>query len=66
MKRMTFLESSSMARTTGFTATATINMLLNNLWSKKSFPPELVGENERCIDFLLSYLSARNVTMSQN
>ena len=60
-------KSSSMARTTGFTATATINMLLNNLWSKKGvFPPELVGENEQCIDFLLSYLSARNVTMSQN
>ena len=60
-------KSSSMARTTGFTATATINMLLNNLWSKKEFfPPELVGENEQCIDFLLSYLSARNVTMSQN
>ena len=62
-----FSKSSSMARTTGFTATATINMLLNNLWSKKGvFPPELVGENEQCIDFLLSYLSARNVTMSQN
>ena len=60
-------KSSSMARTTGFTATATINMLLNNLWSKKGvFSPELVGENEQCIDFLLSYLSARNVTMSQN
>ena len=60
-------KSSSMARTTGFTATATINMLLNNLWDKKGvFPPELVGKNEQCIDFLLSYLSARNVTMSQN
>ena len=60
-------KSSSMARTTGFTATATINMLLNNLWSKKGvFPPELVGENEQCVDFLLSYLSARNVTMSLN
>ena len=60
-------KSSSMARTTGFTATATINMLLNNLWSKKGvFPPELVGENEQCVDFLLSYLSTRNVTMSQN
>ncbi|MAJ19887.1 MAG: hypothetical protein CMF97_02270 [Candidatus Marinimicrobia bacterium] len=60
-------KSSSMARTTGFTATATINMLLNNLWSKKGvFPPELVGKNEQCIDFLLSYLSSRNVTISQN
>ena len=60
-------KSSSMARTTGFTATATINMLLNNLWRKKGvFPPELVGKNEQCIDFLLSYLSSRNVTISQN
>ena len=43
-----------MARTTGYTATATINMLLNNLWDKKGvYPPELVGKNAKCIEFLI-------------
>ena len=59
-------KSSSMARTTGYTATATVNMLLNNLWSKKGVsPPEVVGANESCINFLFDYLSSRNVKISQ-
>ena len=59
-------KSSSMARTTGYTATATINMLLKNLWNKKGvYPPEKVGENANCIEFLLSYLSDRNVKITQ-
>ena len=59
-------KSSSMARTTGYTATATVNMLLNDLWSKKGVsPPEVVGTNECCINYLLDYLSSRNVRISQ-
>jgi len=59
--------SSSMARTTGFTATATINMLLNNLWSEKGvFPPEIIGSNDSCINFLFEYLSSRNVKIIQS
>ena len=59
-------KSSSMARTTGYTATATINMLLQSLWNKKGvYPPEKVGENASCINFLLSYLSERNVKITQ-
>ena len=59
-------KSSSMARTTGYTATATINMLLKNLWNKKGvYPPEKVGDNANCIKFLLSYLSERNVKITQ-
>ena len=59
-------KSLSMARTTGYTATATINMLLKNLWNKKGvYPPETVGENANCIEFLLSYLSYRNVKITQ-
>ena len=59
-------KSSSMARTTGYTATATINMILKNLWDKKGvYPPEKVGENVNCIEFLLSYLSDRNVKITQ-
>tara|TARA_B100001175_G_scaffold220216_1_gene187441 strand:- start:10560 stop:11642 length:1083 start_codon:yes stop_codon:yes gene_type:complete len=59
-------KNSSMARTTGYTATATINMLLKNLWDKKGvYPPEKVGANANCVEFLLSYLSDRNVKMTQ-
>ena len=59
-------KSSSMARTTGYTATATVNMLLKKIWSKKGVSaPEIVGTNEHCINFLLEYLSSRNVKISQ-
>jgi len=57
--------ASSMARTTGYTATATINMLLDKLWSKKGvYPPEIVGQNKNCLDFLLKYLQERNIKIS--
>jgi len=60
-------KSSSMARTTGFTATATVNMILNNLWLKKGvFSPEMVGSNDSCINFLFEYLSSRNVKIIQS
>jgi saccharopine dehydrogenase-like NADP-dependent oxidoreductase len=60
-------KSSSMARTTGYTATATINMLLKEIWSTKGVsPPELVGVNEDCINFLLEYLSLRSIKLLQS
>jgi len=60
-------KSSSMARTTGYTATATVNMLLKNLWLKKGVsPPEIIGSNDLCINFLLEYLSSRNVKIIQS
>ena len=60
-------KSSSMARTTGFTATATINMILNEMWTKKGVsPPEIVGAKEDCTNFLLEYLALRNVKISQS
>ena len=53
---------SSMARTTGYTATATVNMLLNNMYNNKGVsPPEIVGSNSVCTDFLLSYLKSRGI-----
>lgn len=55
-------ETSSMSRTTGYTCTAALNMLVNNLFSAKGvFPPELVGSNESCFNFILDYLKQRNV-----
>jgi len=53
---------SSMARTTGFTATGTAEMILNGKFNKKGlFPPELVGKEPACLEFILGYLKDRNV-----
>ena len=53
---------SSMARTTGFTATGTVEMLLKRLFTERGvFPPELVGRHPACFEFILGYLRARNV-----
>ncbi len=55
-------QTSSMARTTGYTATAAANLILNNLFNEKGvFPPELVGKHKICYDFVLDYLKDRNV-----
>jgi len=53
---------SSMARTTGYTATAAANLFLEGLFEEKGvFPPELVGKHESCFNYVLNYLKDRNV-----
>lgn len=55
-------QTSSMARTTGYTATAAANMILEGLYTEKGvFPPELVGKHERCFNFMMNYLKDRNI-----
>jgi len=52
----------SMARTTGYTCTAGVNLILENLFSQKGvFPPELIGEEKTCYDFVIKYLEERNI-----
>ncbi|MEO6670824.1 MAG: saccharopine dehydrogenase C-terminal domain-containing protein [Ferruginibacter sp.] len=54
--------TASMSRTTGYTCTAALNMLINKLFTEKGvFPPELVGHKKACFDFMMDYLEARNV-----
>jgi len=54
--------TSSMARTTGYTATAAANMFLDGVFEEKGvFPPELVGKYENCFTYILNYLEERNV-----
>lgn len=54
--------TSSMARTTGYTATAAANMFLEGLFSEKGvFPPELVGKHEQCFNYFMSYLEERGI-----
>lgn len=53
---------SSMARTTGYTATAAANMFLDGLFNGKGiFPPELVGKYDTCFNYFMKYLEERNV-----
>ncbi len=54
--------TSSMARTTGYTATATANLFLEGLFTEKGiFPPELVGRHDACFNYILKYLGKRNI-----
>ena len=53
---------SSMARTTGFTATATAQMILDGVFAQKGvFPPEKVGKYSKCFEYVLKYLQDRDV-----
>lgn len=55
-------QTSSMARTTGYTATAAANMFLDGLFTEKGvFPPELVGKHEDCFKYILNYLKERGI-----
>ena len=55
-------ETSSMSRSTGYTATAAANLFLEGLFIEKGvFPPELVGKHEVCFNYFLSYLKERGV-----
>lgn len=60
-------ETSSMARTTGYTATAAANLFLDGLFSEKGvFPPELVGKHETCFNYFFKYLNDRNINYIKN
>ena len=53
---------SSMSRTTGYTCTAALNMMMAGLFTEKGvFPPELIGKDEACFRFILDYLQQRNI-----
>lgn len=54
---------SSMSRSTGYTCTASVNLLAKNMFTEKGvFPPELVGKHKNCFDYVIAYLKQRNVT----
>jgi lysine 6-dehydrogenase len=55
-------KTSSMARTTGYTCTAAVELIAQKFFSEKGvFPPELVGKYKNCFDFVLDYLKERKV-----
>ena len=59
-------ETSSMARTTGYTCTAMVNLIARGLWTKPGLaPPEVVGRDADCYDAVLKHLEDRNVHIFQ-
>ncbi|MBL0268446.1 MAG: saccharopine dehydrogenase NADP-binding domain-containing protein [Chitinophagaceae bacterium] len=55
-------QTSSMARTTGYTCTAAVNLITRGLFAEKGvFPPELIGHRIDCFNYVLEYLAERNV-----
>ena len=52
----------SMARTTGYTCTAAVNLVLDGKFTRKGIcPPEYVGEAEGDFNFVVNYLKERGV-----
>ncbi len=55
-------KTSSMARTTGYTATAAANMFMSGLFAEKGIiPPEFIGKSKACYDYIIDYLKNREV-----
>lgn len=53
---------SSMARTTGFTATAAVELIAKGVFTKTGvFPPEWIGQEENCFKKIISYLKDRGI-----
>ncbi len=56
----------SMARTTGYTATLTIRMIADGLYAHKGIsPPEYMGRQPECVEFLLNGLRDRGVVYKE-
>ena len=59
-------ETSSMARTTGYTCTAMVNLVARGLWNEPGLaPPEVVGRNADCFNAVLKHLEDRQVHVFQ-
>lgn len=58
--------TSSMARTTGYTCTATVRLLAAGLYRRPGLAPlELVGGEPGCAEFILADLARRGVTLRE-
>ncbi len=57
--------TTSMARTTGYTATAAVRLLASGAWKKPGIvPPEHLGTDARCFQAMLDDLAARGVRIT--
>ena len=57
-------ETSSMARTTGYTCAAMVRLVAQGRWTQPGVAPaEIVGRNKACFDFVLEHLEERDVQL---
>ncbi len=55
-------KTTSMARTTGYTCSAVARLLIEGRYKKRGIsPPEFVGKEGNCFNYVASYLKERNV-----
>ena len=55
-------KTSSMARTTGYSCTAAVNLIAKKIFEKKGvYPLEWVGKDKNCFDFVIEYLKERGI-----
>lgn len=60
-------DNSSMARTTGFTCCAAARFLLEDRYDRKGIcPPEYLGEDEQCFEFIITYLKNKGIRIDQS
>jgi len=60
-------DNSSMARTTGFTCCAAARFFLEHQYDRKGIcPPEFLGEDERCYNYIISYLSNKGIKINHS
>ena len=59
--------TTSMARTTGYTATATVRMIADGLYARTGIsPPEYLGQVPGCVQYLLDGLAERGVIYEEH
>ncbi len=59
-------DTSSMARTTGYTCSAAVNLVLKGEYKRKGIsPPEYIGSEGNCFDEVLKYLGQRNIKINR-
>jgi len=59
-------KTTSMARTTGYTATVVARLLLEGKFSQKGVvPPEYLGKNQTCFQYIRSGLEKRNIFVKE-
>lgn len=57
----------SMARTTGYTATMALRMLMKGLYSRKGVSaPEFIGRQPECVEFMLKGLTEKGVVYKES
>jgi saccharopine dehydrogenase-like NADP-dependent oxidoreductase len=57
----------SMARTTGYTATAVANLMLEGMFNQPGInPPEFIGKTSGHLKFILEYLKERNIVYKKD